>query len=193
MYNGRGTRRCAGQRRCVPLEDRSCAKKPRAVLGIESGCFLTNASEPIYVIQTLLLEYMDFADCLFASIEGTIVSSCIFAPRSVGGQKGRRGKVIYESAPSTPNRSLTHDRLTKNVTKKCGCLIVGFFSYFTNLLRAKSDLLGLSSYIDFSISHVNSHLRNWPVFGFFAFIWTHLRRLARTKYSKYGFRRKMLR
>ena len=84
--------------------------------------------------------------------------------------------------------SLIHDRFTKNVTKKCGWVIVGFFSYFTNLLRAKSDLLGLSSYIDFSISHVNFHLRNLAIFGFFAFIWTHLRPLARKKYSKYGFR-----
>ena len=91
------------------------------------------------------------------------------------------------------HRSLTHDRFTKNVTKKCGWVIVGFFSYFTNLLRAKSDLLGLSSYIDFSISHVNFHLRNLAIFGFFAFIWTHLRPLARKKYSKCGFQRKISR
>ena len=71
------------------------------------------------------------------------------------------------------HRSLTDDRFNKNVTKKCRWVIVGFFSYITNLLRAKSDLLGLSSYIHFSISHVNFHLRNWSVFGFFAFIWMH--------------------
>ena len=94
---------------------------------------------------------------------------------------------FFNSYIST-HRSLTDDRFNKNVTKKCGWVIVGFFSYFTNLLRAKSDLLGLSNYIDFSISHVNSHLRNWSVFGFFAFIWMHWRPLVQKKYPQYDFR-----
>ena len=94
---------------------------------------------------------------------------------------------------SYTHRSLTDDRFNKNVTKKCGWVIVGFFSYITNLLGSKSDLLGLSSYIDFSISHVNSHLRNWSIFGFFAFIWIHWRPLVRKKYPKYGFRRNISR
>ena len=35
------------------------------------------------------------------------------------------------------------------------------------------------SYIDFSISHINLYLRYLAVFGFFTFIWTHWRPLAR--------------
>ena len=77
---------------------------------------------------------------------------------------------MYKLNDNSSHRSLTDDRFNKNVTKKCGWVIVGFLSYFTNLLRSKSDLLGPSSYIDFSISHVNFHLRNLAVFEFFAFI-----------------------
>ena len=55
--------------------------------------------------------------------------------------------------------------------------------------RVKSDdLILFSSCIDFLISHVNSHLRNWAVFGFFAFIWMQWRPLVQKKYPKYYFR-----
>ena len=73
------------------------------------------------------------------------------------------------------HHSLTDDRFKKNVIKKSGWDIVGFFSYLANPLRSKSDLLGLSSYIDLSISHVNFHLKNLAIFGFFAFIWAHFK------------------
>ena len=65
-----------------------------------------------------------------------------------------------------------YNRFNKNVIKNWGWVIVGFFSYFTNLLRSKSNLLVISSYIDFSIFHVIFPLRNLAVFGFFAFTWT---------------------
>ena len=54
----------------------------------------------------------------------------------------------------------------KNDDKKCGRVLVGFSSYFLNPSRSKSDVILFSSYIDFSISHVNSHLRNWDVLDF---------------------------
>ena len=79
----------------------------------------------------------------------------------------------------------------ENDDKKCGWLLVGFSSlYFLNPSRLKSDLLLFSSYIDFSISHVNSNLRNWDVFGFFAFIWMHWRPLAKKNIQNMIFKEK---
>ena len=60
----------------------------------------------------------------------------------------------------------------------------------SEFVKIEIRLLLFSSYINFSISHVNFHLWYLAVFRFFAFTWTQWHPLAR---KKYGFRSKISR
>ena len=69
-------------------------------------------------------------------------------------------KIMSYMSFYTTDSGLEERNRKKKDDKKCGGVLVGFSSYFLNQLRSKFDLILFSSSIDYSIFHVNSHLKN---------------------------------